>query len=59
VSFSSEVYKEYISNFFHSNDYWLQISQQQLGIGQPNVNSQILSRLIIPLAPMEEQQKIV
>ena len=31
----------------------------QIGIGQPNVNSQILSRIALPLPPLPEQRRIV
>jgi type I restriction enzyme S subunit len=59
IILSKQVQKEYISNFFKSGNYWLQISRDQLGIGQPNVNSQILSKIKVPLAPFNEQKRIV
>ena len=51
--------KEYVYNFFQSYSYWLQIRKGQIGIGQPNVNSQILSKIYLPLPPFQEQQLIV
>lgn len=53
------IIKGYVSNFFQSYSYWLQIRQGQLGIGQPNVNSQTLSKVTLPLAPLKEQAKIL
>jgi type I restriction enzyme S subunit len=37
--------------------YWLQIHQGKIGIGRPNVNSKILSEIILP--PLKEQHKII
>ena len=49
----------FIFNFFQSPLYWSQISRAKIGIGQPNVNAQTLSRLPCPLAPFPEQGRIV
>ncbi|MCK4352157.1 restriction endonuclease subunit S [candidate division WOR-3 bacterium] len=59
IILNNNVNKNFVYNFFHSNHYWLQIYKGQLGIGQPNVNAQILSRLTLPLPPLTEQYKIV
>jgi type I restriction enzyme S subunit len=59
IVLSKNVLKEYVYNFFQSYEYWKQIISNQLGIGQPNVNSQILSKIILPLPPLAEQQQIV
>jgi len=59
IILSKHVQKEFISNFFKSGKYWLQIKRGQLGIGQPNVNSQILSKITVPFAPFNEQKRIV
>lgn len=59
IIFSEYVEPRFVYYYFQSSAYWLQIYRGQLGIGQPNVNSQTLSRLILPLAPHVEQQKIV
>ena len=56
---SKHVHQEFISNFFKSGNYWLQIKRGQLGIGQPNVNSQTLSKITFPLAPLNEQKRII
>ncbi|NWF76960.1 MAG: restriction endonuclease subunit S [Nitrospirae bacterium] len=59
IVLSKKVFEEYVYNFFQSYEYWKQILSNQLGIGQPNVNSQILSKIILPLPPLPEQQQIV
>lgn len=51
--------KKYIYNFFQSADYWSQINKGKIGIGQPNVNAQILSNIKIPLVSYNEQHQIV
>ena len=50
---------KYISYFFLSGDYWNQIRENQAGIGQPNVNGSKLKKLEVPLAPPEQQKRIV
>jgi type I restriction enzyme, S subunit len=51
--------EKYLSYFFHSNNYWSQITEGQVGIGQPNVNGTKLGQLKIVVAPIEKQQQIV
>lgn len=50
---------EFMSYFFQSEFYWKQITEGQVGIGQPNVNGSKLSELFIPLMSKGEQSKIV
>jgi len=59
IILSSRIKREYVYNFFQSPIYWLQIYEGQIGIGQPNVNSQKLSKLFLPLPSLNEQHKIV
>ena len=54
-----EVFPEYVKYFFESGFYWEQIGSSSIGIGQPNVNGTILSQLMIPIPPKEEQHKIL
>ena len=49
----------YIYNFFQSIQYWIQITEDQVGIGQPNVNGSKLSELAIPICSEIEQNIIV
>jgi type I restriction enzyme, S subunit len=50
--------KNYVYYYFQSLSYWEQIHEKKLGIGQPNVNGQILAQIIMPLPPIPEQEKI-
>jgi type I restriction enzyme S subunit len=59
IILSKNVKKEFVYDFFHSPSYWLEIRKQQLGIGQPNVNSQTLARIVLPLPSLAEQDRIV
>ena len=59
IALSRHIMKEYVYDFFQSNMYWLQIRKGQIGTGQPNVNSQILSKITLPLPPIAEQLRIV
>ena len=59
VQTSKEVLPEYVKYFFESGFYWEQIERSSIGVGQPNVNGAILSLLMIPIPPKEEQHKIV
>ncbi|WP_448871035.1 restriction endonuclease subunit S [Desulfobulbus propionicus] len=49
----------YLKFFLESPFYWLQLREMSAGTGQPNVNSQALGRLEIPLPPLAEQKRIV
>jgi type I restriction enzyme S subunit len=59
IILNDKINKKFVYNFFQSLQYWMQISKGKLGIGQPNVNAQILSQITFPLAPVLEQHKIV
>ena len=53
------IYEEYLKLFMASPCYWSQLTNAASGTGQPNVNGQSLSNLIVPLPPLAEQQRIV
>ena len=53
------VYEEYLKLFMGSPCYWSQLTDAASGTGQPNVNGQSLSILIVPLPPVAEQKRIV
>lgn len=59
VSLFPEFDNRFVSYYFRSGDYWKQISESKLGIGQPNVNGTTLAKLFIPLPPLPEQHRIV
>ena len=59
IFLAEEIGRKFVYYFFQSHFYWIQINTGQVGIGQPNVNAQILSQVCIPLAPLNEQRRIV
>jgi type I restriction enzyme, S subunit len=59
VKIQSKIEPKYISYFFKSTNYWRQISESSAGIGQPNVNGTKLSKIKVPVAPLNEQKRIV
>jgi len=50
---------EYIALFMQSIDYWQQITVVSKGTAQPGANASILSKLSIPLPPLNELRRIV
>ena len=59
VGVSGEIDSRYLAAFFQSPDYWQQIEGGKRGIGQPNVNGNVLGDIVFPLAPMDQQKLIV
>lgn len=51
--------ENFLSYFFYSPFYWQQITEGQVGIGQPNVNGTKLGKLNIPIPPLPIQRAIV
>jgi len=51
--------KKYVYYYLKSPDYWKAIGKSTLGIAVPNVNAIKLSKVKIPIAPVEEQKRIV
>lgn len=54
-----EISSDLVYSFFQSLDYWHQIQKGKIGIGQPNVNSKVLSMIKIPIPPIYEQKELV
>ena len=50
---------KYLHHFLGSPLYWEQISQESAGIALQNINAKKLTRMIVPLAPLPEQHRIV
>ncbi|MDL1973881.1 MAG: restriction endonuclease subunit S [Deltaproteobacteria bacterium] len=50
---------KYIEYYLKSDEYWKSISDFTAGIAIPNVNASKLSQLKIPVAPINEQRRIV
>lgn len=56
--YSKDWYSEYLKTFISSGFFVDQMSEQLVGI-QPNFGSTHLSRIYIPIPPLEEQKEIV
>ncbi|MXO52364.1 hypothetical protein GRI42_13720 [Erythrobacter gaetbuli] len=54
---SGAVRPEYLFGFFQTKLYWNQIKNMAQGAAQPGVNSTKLKELILPLPPVELQEK--
>ena len=50
---------KYMKMFMESQIYWDQLKNGTIATAQPNCNGQTLSKMILPLPPLEEQEKIV
>ncbi|MBU2615616.1 MAG: restriction endonuclease subunit S [Nanoarchaeota archaeon] len=59
VSDINKIIPELLYYYFQSPMYWQEIGFNQRGIGQPNVNGQILSEMKVPLPDLKTQQKII
>lgn len=53
------VIPKYLSYFFLTPAYWAIVSQNAAGAAQPNINGTKLSEFTIPVAPHDEQKRIV
>lgn len=59
VKFTPHISSEYIDFFMKSRRYWEQIEDKSSGIAVPNVNASKLSQIKLPIAPIDEQRRIV
>nr|WP_302143273.1 restriction endonuclease subunit S [Halomonas alkalicola] len=59
VRFTPKILPEYVNFFMQSRRYWEQIEDKSSGIAIPNVNASKLSQVEIPVAPLNEQRRIV
>jgi type I restriction enzyme S subunit len=56
---ASDIEPAFVWYFFQTNVYWRQIEVGKRGIGQPNVNAKTLGEIELPLAPLNEQRRII
>ncbi|EOW2356944.1 restriction endonuclease subunit S [Cronobacter sakazakii] len=54
-----KIIPEYLSYFFLTPAYWEVVGLNAAGAAQPNINGTKLSEFIVPIAPREEQKRIV
>lgn len=53
-----DILPEYLYSYFQSSEYWRQIHSSARGGAQPNVNASLLTALVLPLPPYDEQRRI-
>lgn len=58
-NYNYNVNYKYLKYFMESTLYWDQLKSGTIGSAQPNCNGKTLSKMILPLPPIEEQQRIV
>ena len=59
IRFIPIIDKNYVAYFLKSPYYWNLISKNKIGIAVPNVNATKLKMVSIPIAPLNEQHRIV
>ena len=59
VRLRSEFCAPFIAHFFNSAEYWEQITENLSGSAQPSCNASKLSEILVPVAPLAEQRRIV
>jgi len=56
---SNQCPPDYLAWFMQSTGYWQQITTVSKGTAQPGANASILSKLTVPIPPLNEQKRIV
>ena len=57
--YSDTLCPEYLYYFMQTQLYWTQLRNGTIATAQPNCNGQTLSKMILPLPPLAEQNRIV
>lgn len=57
--YNAQLVPRYLKFFMESQVYWVQLQNGKTQGCQPNCNGKALSKMMIPLPPVEEQQRIV
>lgn len=56
---SNKILPDYLFNFTKSTMYWDQVKANSIAVTQPNLNAEKIKEFLIPLPPLDIQQKIV
>ena len=59
TSYSTRLCAKYMKYFMESWLYWKQLQSGTIATAQPNCNGQTLSKMVLPLPPINEQYQIV
>ena len=59
TSYSKKLCPKYMKFYMESNLYWHQLKSGTIATAQPNCNGKTLSKMVLPLPPMFEQERIV
>ena len=59
TQYSEKLVPQFLKYFMESELYWNQLRNGTKVSAQPNCNGKTLSRMILPIPPVEEQQRIV
>ena len=57
--YSDMLSAKYMKYFMESNLYWIQLKDGTIATAQPNCNGKTLGKMILPLPPLSEQNRIV
>jgi len=57
--YSSSLSSQYMQFFMESSLYWSQLKEGTIATAQPNCNGKTLSKMILPIPPLNEQKRIV
>ena len=55
----NEINPKYLKYFMETSLYWSQLKKGTIATAQPNCNGQTLSKMILPIPPIQEQHRIV
>ena len=57
--YSDELIPKYLKYFMESELYWSQLRSGTIATAQPNCNGQTLSKMLLPIPPKAEQDRII
>ena len=57
--YSNQFSSQYLKYFMETNLYWLQLTNGTTATAQPNCNGKTLGKMLLPIPPLAEQERIV